>query len=140
MSIASVQHTLTAIGSSHVPSESLTTPPGKTLDRMLNIITTEIYGAYKQGIAAKMKNDLVDLGRAVMKWDPDCPKIPVQLKPNGQGYDIFDVPDAGMRLQEYPGGRCKDIHGGQPPCPSESDIFRADESPGFFGCHGSKNA
>lgn len=62
MSIASLQHTLTAIGYGQVSRESLSTPLGKTPDKILKVLTLGIYGAFKESVAAEMKNDLLDLG------------------------------------------------------------------------------
>lgn len=107
MSIASLQHTLTAIVSSQVSSESLS----HTMDKILDVFTLGIYGADKTGRASEMKNDPLDFGRAIIKWDPDFPEIPVQLTLNGRRYEISDIPQGGIRLQEYPEGQCKDIEG-----------------------------
>lgn len=111
MSIASLQHTLTAIGSSQVSGESLSHPMGKALDKILDILTLGMYGAYKTGIASEMKNDLLDLGKSIIKWDPDFPEIPVQLTLNGRRYEISDTPQGGIRLQEYPEGQSRDVEG-----------------------------
>ncbi|MBS7777913.1 papain-like cysteine protease family protein [Acidovorax sp. CCYZU-2555] len=106
-----MQQTLTAIGSNQVSGESLLKPLGKTLGKILNVISLGIYGAYKQSAASDMKNDLLDLGKAIIKWDPDFPEIPVQLMLNGQKYEISDVPHGGVRLHECSGGESTEIDG-----------------------------
>lgn len=111
MSIASLQHTLTAIGSNQVSSESLSTPMAKTLDKILNIITMGIYGAYKTSVASEMKNDLLDLGKAIIMWDPASAEIPMQLTLDDRRYEISDLPQGGIRFREYPEGESKEIEG-----------------------------
>lgn len=111
MSIASLQHTLTGIGASQVSSESLSNPLGRTFDKILNVLTMGIYGAYKESVASEMKNDLLDLGKAIMSWDPQGPDTPVKLTLGGEDYEISDMPHGGIRLQQRPGGACKEIDG-----------------------------
>lgn len=111
MSISSLQQTLAAVGSNQVSGESLLNPLGKTLGKIINIITLGIYGAYKQSAASDMKNDLLDLGKAIIKWDPDCPEIPVQLMLNGQRYEVSDMPYGGVRLHDCSGGESTEIDG-----------------------------
>ncbi len=111
MSIASLQQTLTAVGAHQVSGEVLSNPLSKTFDKMLNVITLGIYGAYKSSVATDMKNDFLDLGKALLRWDPACPGVSVQLALHGEKYEISNMPDGGLRLLDCASGQEKEIAG-----------------------------
>ncbi|MCD2511729.1 papain-like cysteine protease family protein [Comamonas endophytica] len=111
MSIAPLSKALTAAGAHQISSESLFKPLKTTLDKIINVITLGIYGAYKNDVASETKNALLDLGKALVKWNPDAPDIPVELKIDNRDYEISDMPNGGLRLVDCASGEKIEIDG-----------------------------
>lgn len=110
MSIASLGKTLTAAGAQRISSESLSKPLNKTLDKILNVITLGIYGAYRRSVVSEAKNALLDLGMALVKWNPADSAIPVKLRIENRDYELSDVPD-GIRLLDRASGEDIEVAG-----------------------------
>lgn len=111
MSIASLGQTLASFSANKISGESLANPLSKTVDKILNVLTLGIYGAYKESAALGMANDLLDFAKAVALWKPDSPEIPVRLNISGRSYEIYDVPNGGIQVFDCASGEKEDIEG-----------------------------
>ncbi|WP_347557735.1 papain-like cysteine protease family protein [Robbsia sp. KACC 23696] len=111
MSIQTLSHTLQSVAAGEVSGEKLTDPISSTLAKVLNILSLGIYGAYLTSGAAEMENDLLDIGKALMKWDPDTPDIPVQMRIGEQRYELSNTPHGGISLLDRDSGVSREIEG-----------------------------
>lgn len=109
MNISSLAGTLAAVNANQVTSETLSKPLNATFDKILNVLTFGIYGSYKNSAAAEMKNDMLDIGAALIKWDPETPEIPLSLTLQDRDYEICDMPHGGIRLVDCASGESKEF-------------------------------
>lgn len=109
MSVSSLNQTLTAVSNLQISGESLSKPLSGKFERLLDMITFGIYGAYKKSSMKETRNDLLDLGIAFLKWDPARPDIPVSLTSEGKSYEISDTPNGGVRLSDRASGEAVEI-------------------------------
>ena len=100
---------MAAVNANQVTSETLSKPLNSTFDKILNVITFGIYASFKNSATSEMKNDILDIGAALIKWDPDTPEIPLSLTLKDRNYEIFDMPNGGIRLHDCASGESKEF-------------------------------
>lgn len=106
---SSLGKTLAAVNLGQVSTDRLANPLSKTFDKILNVLSLGIYGAYKNSLASAMKNDLLDIGVALTKWDTTRPDLPVKLTIDNRDYELCDMPEGGVRMTDCETGEAREM-------------------------------
>ncbi|WP_368640982.1 papain-like cysteine protease family protein [Castellaniella ginsengisoli] len=111
MSLQSLSSTVGALKPESVSTENLIQPKKSGMDIFLSVVTFGIYALYKSSAEEKTRNELLDLGKAFLQWDPARPDLPLSIEIRGKSYELSDTASNSVRILDTRTGSAKEIDG-----------------------------
>ena len=109
MSLQSLSNTVGALKAESIATENLIQPKKSGLDIFLSVVTLGLYAVYKNSAEEKTRNELLDLGKAFLQWDPDRSDIPLTIQVRGKTYEMSDTASNSVRVLDTKTGRTQEI-------------------------------
>lgn len=111
MSISSISKAINSLTPESIDNQNGLTSNNKVLNIFLSIVTLGIYTAYKNASNEKPRNELLDLGCSLLKFDPDCQDVPLNVKINGNSYELYNTQKNSILIRNIKTGQSEEIDG-----------------------------